>query len=138
MQLGEQTGRQDTVGEGVIVPIADAAQVGARLVEQVAFRENDPRAFGIEAEMALDGLGQFKRAWDTVRRAVGDRHDQNLRFSVLIESRQDEGAGPILDAFLAASPQLAQLQIRIPDDEADLRLRQRYGVRSVRRSSRWS
>ena len=87
--------------------------------------------------MLLDGQGQFKRGGDVVGRPVRDGNDKDLRFTVLIVRRQNNRARTVFGAFLAAFAMFTQSQIRITNDEASLRLWQRHGVQSLRRSSRW-
>jgi len=41
-QFGEQSRRQEAIGDGAIVAIADAAQIEAGPVEQIAFGEDHP------------------------------------------------------------------------------------------------
>ena len=42
MQFGEKARRQEAVGHGTVVAIADAAKVGAGPVEHIAFGDDDP------------------------------------------------------------------------------------------------
>ncbi len=122
LHFGEEARRQEAVGDRAVVLIADAAQIGAWPVEQIAFGEDDPRAFSVEAEMFLDGGRQFERGVEAVRRAVRDGNDKDLVFVVMAVRRQNDGARAVFRAFLTAFVMFAQPEIRIPNDEAEFRL----------------
>src|SRR5580704_8680256 len=87
--------------------------------------------------MLLDGRGQFERNSEVFGRAVRDGNDKDLRFVVMSRQCQNNRAGAVFGAVLAAFYMFTQPQVRITNDEAGLRLWQRHGVQSLRRSSRW-
>ena len=67
--------------------IADAAQIGAGPVEQIAFGKDDPRAFRIETEMVFNGGRQFERVANVFGGAVRDGKDKDLRFTLMTGRR---------------------------------------------------
>ena len=94
-QFGKQPWRQEPIGDRAVVAIANAAQIGAGPVEQIAFGEDDPRAVRVEAEMLFDGRRQFKRIGEVFRRAMCDGNDKDLRFVIVMARRENHRARPI-------------------------------------------
>ena len=65
-----------------------------------------------------------------------DGNDDNLSFANLILRDEDDGAGPVLGAFLTTLAIFTVPKILIANDEAGFRRWQAHGVQSLMRSSR--
>jgi hypothetical protein len=101
-QLGEEPWRQETVGDGAVIAIAHASQIGTRPLEQIALGQHHPGPLGIETQVSLDRRRQFQRGIGSYWWGMRHRHyDHSCGVIAILDSEHD-GTGPILAAFLAA------------------------------------
>ncbi len=122
VQFGEKPRREKSVSDRAVVIVADPAQIRARPAKAIALGQHYPRRFGVKAQQSFDGQRDFKRDNPFIRQAMRDRQHSDVRVIVNLLWREHDGAGAILDAFLATLLMLPQPQIRTPNNEAWLRL----------------
>ena len=93
-------------------------KVRARPYKSVHLCEHDPRAFAVEIETLFDGTWDFERQVRIGRRRMHDgKHCHQLAARVCF-GHEDNGAWPVLHAFLAALKMLGMPEIGIANDKA--------------------
>jgi len=80
----------------------DGPKVESRPDEVVDLVEHDPGPFAVEAEMTFHVGRDLEGGVGCERRRVRDRQDVDVRVNVDGRRRENDGAGPILEAFLLA------------------------------------